>query len=115
MPNPPAKYDASGNSGVINIITKRSKLKGFSGNVSANYGQGKYAKTNDNLNLNFNSKKISLYTTVNFVDAENYHDLTLIRRFKNPDSTPKSSFTQILIENTSKILQHKIRFGLLHY
>lgn len=114
MPNPPAKYDASGNSGVINIITKRSKLKGFSGNVSANYGQGKYAKTNDNLNLNFNSKKISLYTTVNFVDAENYHDLTLIRRFKNPDSTPKSSFTQNTYLKTL-LKSYNIKLGLDYY
>jgi outer membrane receptor for ferrienterochelin and colicin len=44
MTNPPAKYDAAGNSGVINIKTKKNKLKGFNGNATATIAQGKYSK-----------------------------------------------------------------------
>ncbi len=40
MTNPPAKYDAAGNAGIINIKTKKNKIKGFNGNVSAGVGQG---------------------------------------------------------------------------
>ncbi|WP_448634379.1 hypothetical protein [Pedobacter panaciterrae] len=41
MTNPPAKYDAAGNAGVINIKTKKGNLKGFNGgfNLSLNQGQ----------------------------------------------------------------------------
>lgn len=94
MTNPPAKYEASGNGGIINIITKRSKLKGLNGNVSLNYGQGKYARTVDNLNLNYNTSKFALFSNLSYSNAETYHDLTIERRFKNDDLTPKSSFEQ---------------------
>jgi iron complex outermembrane receptor protein len=53
MTNPPAQYDAAGNAGVINIKTKRTKLKGINGNVSLNYAQGRYARSNDNFSFKF--------------------------------------------------------------
>jgi len=40
MSQPSAKFDASGNSGVINIKTKRQTLSGFNGSVSVGYTQG---------------------------------------------------------------------------
>lgn len=94
MTNPPAKYEASGNAGVINIITRKSKLKGLNGNVSLNYGQGKYARTMNNLNLNYNTPKFALYSNLSYSQAESYHDLTIKRQFKNTDGSPKSSFEQ---------------------
>lgn len=94
MSNPPAKYEASGNAGVINIITKRSKLKGLNGNLNLNYGQGSYARTNDNLNLNYNTSKFALYSNISYTNEASYHDLTIKRQFKNPDLSPSSSFEQ---------------------
>lgn len=94
MTNPPAKYEASGNGGIINIVTKRSKLKGFNGNASLNYGQGKYARTMDNINLNYNAPKFAIFSNLSYNYTEAYHDLTIERRFKNPDLSPESSFIQ---------------------
>lgn len=57
MTNPPAKYDAAGNSGIINIKTKKIKLQGFNGSVTAGYSQGKYWKTNNSINMNYRTGK----------------------------------------------------------
>lgn len=94
MTNPPAHYEAAGNSGIINIKTKRSALKGLNGTVSASYGQGKYARTNENLNINFNTSKVAIFSNLSYSNANGYHDLTINRYFKNPDLSPKSGFEQ---------------------
>jgi outer membrane receptor protein involved in Fe transport len=38
--NPSAKYDPDGTSGIINIVLKKNKLKGFNGMLSTNLGSG---------------------------------------------------------------------------
>jgi outer membrane receptor protein involved in Fe transport len=38
--NPSAKYDPDGTSGIINIVLKKNKLKGFNGMMTANVGSG---------------------------------------------------------------------------
>ena len=43
--NPGAKYDASGNAGIINIKTKANRQKGFNGSMNLSIGQGFYPKT----------------------------------------------------------------------
>ena len=51
--NPPARYDAAGNAGIINIKTKKNDNAGFNGNITASYAQGVYPKTNNSLMLNY--------------------------------------------------------------
>jgi hypothetical protein len=63
MPNPPAKYDASGNAGIINIKTKKNKAKGFNGSVMVSVSQGIYPKHNNSLLLNYRSGKYNLFLT----------------------------------------------------
>ena len=61
MTNPPAKYDAAGNSGIINIKTKKSKTKGFNTSVTVGGGFGKYAKANESVNMNYRNGKVNLF------------------------------------------------------
>ncbi|MFH4967587.1 TonB-dependent receptor [Gaetbulibacter sp. M240] len=56
--NPPAKYDAEGTGGIINIRLKRNIATGFNGSISSNGTKGVEYRYNNNLSLNFGSEKI---------------------------------------------------------
>ncbi len=94
MTNPPAKYEAAGNAGVINIKTKRDKNKGLFGNVSLNYGQGRYARSNNSFNLNYNAKKWSFFSNFNARVSNSYQDLYINRTYQNENLSTKSYFNQ---------------------
>ncbi len=63
---PPARYDAEGDAGIINIITKKNTNFGMNGNFSATLGYGWYARPSGSLNLNYRHQKLNLYGNVSF-------------------------------------------------
>jgi len=81
MTNPPAKYNAEGNAGIINIKTIKGKLKGFNAAISATYQQGVYSKANSNINFNYGFHKINLFGNLGYSLANNYYDVTRNRQF----------------------------------
>ncbi|MEO8765184.1 MAG: TonB-dependent receptor [Ginsengibacter sp.] len=83
MTNPSAKYDAAGNSGIINIKTKKNKLKGINGNLSTSVIQGKFTKTNNSLNLNYRKGKINLFGNYSYSSWNGYDNLFILRNFRN--------------------------------
>jgi iron complex outermembrane recepter protein len=83
MTNPPAKYDAAGNSGIINIKSKKTRQTGFNGSVTANYQQGKYWKSNNSLNLNYRVGKVNLFANASANKWNGYQRLDILRKFKD--------------------------------
>lgn len=57
--NPSSKYDAEGNSGVINIVLKKNSKLGLNGNVALTAGNRD--NYNGNASLSFQNKKINIY------------------------------------------------------
>ena len=85
MTNPPAKYDAAGNSGIINIKTKKNKAKGFNGSATAGYSQGSYWRTNGNLNLNYRNGRYNAFFNYSFNKNNAFQELTIHRTYKKDD------------------------------
>jgi len=61
---PPAKYDAEGNSGIINIVTKKKRNNGFNGTLNLTYEQRtRPAQELEGL-FNFRKDKLNVYATL---------------------------------------------------
>ncbi|XJR88481.1 TonB-dependent receptor domain-containing protein [Elizabethkingia anophelis] len=56
---PPSKYEAQGNSGIINIILKKNPNLGWSGSVNASYNKNTYGGFRTGATVNYQSNKIS--------------------------------------------------------
>ncbi|WP_147205751.1 outer membrane beta-barrel family protein [Segetibacter aerophilus] len=83
--NPPAKYDAAGNSGIINIKTKKGTIKGMNGSANAGYTQGYYGRFNAGTNLNYRNNKLNLFGGLNAGTYHGYNRLSIIRKFYGND------------------------------
>jgi len=96
MTNPPAKYDAAGNAGIINIKTKKTKQFGYTGSISSTWSQGRYAKLSESANFNYRKNKINLFSNLGYSNRENFQNLDIQRKFI--DATTKevrSHFDQL--------------------
>jgi Outer membrane protein beta-barrel family/Carboxypeptidase regulatory-like domain len=95
MDNPPAKYDAAGNAGVINIKTKKNLTRGFNGTLAGNLSQGFYTRTDENLALNYRVKKVNVFANLTYNYDRNFRRLEINRDYFDGNQQPLSSFTGI--------------------
>lgn len=77
--NPSAKYDASGNAGIINIRLKKNKKFGTNGSVNLGFVQGITPKGNASVNLNYRDKKINVFGNVGAYQGR-YHNELFFKR-----------------------------------
>ncbi len=79
--NPSAKYDAAGNSGIIDIHMKKDQRLGANGTFTAGYGQGKYPKANSGFTFNYRNKKLNVFGNYNYAYRLGLNHLILDRNF----------------------------------
>ncbi len=77
--NPSAKYDAAGNSGIINIKTKKNKGGGTNGSVNAAFGRGKRFRESAGGNINHRTKSVNLFGNYSYYNNTRVTDLTIDR------------------------------------
>jgi len=77
--NPSAKYDAAGNSGIINIKLKKNTQSGTNGSITVGGAKGQYWRDNSSLNLNHKQGNLNVFTSLSRGDNKRGHDLRLNR------------------------------------
>lgn len=84
--SPSARYDAEGTAGIINIILKKGKIQGWNGTFSVNTGIPD--NHGANVNLNYRTKKVNLFTTTSYRYNEGPGETTNKREnfFGNPEN-----------------------------
>lgn len=77
--NPSAKYDPDGTSGIINIVLKKNKLKGFNGLLNANIGSGNFKGGNvadGGFSLSYRNSFFNIYGSYNGRYLDGYRNNT---------------------------------------
>jgi outer membrane receptor protein involved in Fe transport len=109
--NPSAKYDAEGQSGIINIVLKKNTKLGFNG--SAAVTAGNRDNYNANTNLSFQNSKINLYGNYGYRYGNRvgggFQDIT----YKTPTSS--TAFANQNTVSTSLDKGHNAKAGLDYY
>lgn len=64
--NPPAKYDAQGNSGIVNIKLKKAKKNNISGSLITSYTQATHPLGSIGGGLNYQKDKLTITSNLNY-------------------------------------------------
>jgi outer membrane receptor protein involved in Fe transport len=97
--NPSAKYDPDGTSGIINIVLKKNKLRGFNGLITTNIGSGNLNGGNvadGSASLSYRNSKLNVYGSY----SARYMD-----GYRNNYSDLEQTFAD---GSTSKIIQNRV-------
>ena len=86
--NPSAKYDASGNSGIINIKLKKNKDAGTNGSITAGAAMGYYFKDNTSASLNHKEGNLNIFGNFSRNDNQRGRSLDIDREVVSPNGQP---------------------------
>ena len=103
--NPSAKYDAAGNSGIIDIRMKKDQRLGINGTFTAGYGQGIYPKANTGTTFNYRNKTVNVFGNYNYSYRKGLNHLLINRNFYNngvfEGSDDKDNYASFPVNNHS--------------
>ncbi|SDE86084.1 Outer membrane receptor proteins, mostly Fe transport [Dyadobacter soli] len=92
--NPPARYDAAGSAGVINIKIRKNKVHGLNGSITLSPARSRYWRHNENANLNFRRDRFNFFTNASFNSTDQWRRLDIQRRYYGESGALLSSFDQ---------------------
>ncbi len=79
--NPPAKYDAAGVSGIINIRMKKNPGEGLNGSYTGSFQQGRLPRLLNAINLNYRKKKWNMFGNLSYSKDERWNTENTVTDF----------------------------------
>jgi iron complex outermembrane recepter protein len=108
--NPSARYEAEGNSGIINIVLKKNKKVGLNGNITA--GIATTPRYDAGGSLNFRNKKVNFYSNYSYTNDNRDGSGYVFRKTFEEDTT---FYLNSINNNNSLSQMHMVRTGLDYY
>lgn len=113
LTSPSAKYDASGNGGIINIKTKKGKLTGINGNINATLTQAKYGRYGISGNVNWRTQKFNLFGNFDQGDYPRMVTRDYKRSVKEGDGS--TTFMQQGVFQRNRFKNNYLKVGLDYF
>lgn len=107
---PTARYDAGGGSGLIDIHTKKIKLRGMNISLNGNYSQWKFGKGFGSTSLNIREDKFNFYLSYSYYKGKDINDLQIERRWTGQEDQMKQ-----VSHREFKYTSHNYRAGFDYY
>ncbi|PRD47960.1 outer membrane beta-barrel family protein [Sphingobacterium haloxyli] len=108
--NPSAKYDAAGQSGIVNIVLKKNMRTGLNGSVTASGGS--YDNYNAGIDLNYRDRKFNFFGGYNNANrvrpGDGFNDNTELIDGVIQENSARTISTS---DNNRKGKNHTLRFG----
>lgn len=111
MSQPSAKFDASGNSGVINIKTKRQTQSGFNGTISLGYTQGVYPKSNNSFAINSRKGKLNLFANYSYSYFKGFNEIEINRKIRDRNTKILTDEIRQVSEMSFTGQPHNLKLG----
>jgi outer membrane receptor protein involved in Fe transport len=105
--NPSSKYDAEGQSGLINIVLKKNVAMGLTGSASATVGTQK--TYNGTVNLAYQTSKINIYGNYSYRQANRIGDGSITKNIQEPGLV---AYTDQASNQEFDFKGHNIRTGI---
>lgn len=84
---PSAEFDAAGNAGIIQIITRKSNKHGYAANISAAMGGGHFFQHSENITGNIRTDKFNIFGTLGFNQRHSFRKRLSSNTVSNKDTS----------------------------
>ncbi len=101
---PPAKYDAAGSAGIINVILKKGAALGLNGRIGLNLGYGEFHKVSPSLSVNYRNRKFNAFGGIHAYNNKSFN-------VYDSEYDLATATSQTHFDTQSKSLSHAKGFG----
>ncbi|RYZ20934.1 MAG: TonB-dependent receptor [Chitinophagaceae bacterium] len=108
LDQPPARYEAAGGAGIINIITKKTRLKGFNGSFTTAFSMGRYPKSNNSVQVAVRQGPWSINASYSLNANKNYMQIEALRKYYDASGNVRSQLDQPSLTRNAGIT-HSLR------